>query len=87
MKETKRGKLIALLVTVMMLVVGAVAAVSWAQSTKVIPSQVNHAMEVVGLSEDSLVTIKDHGDSQTIMVFMVNKEGKVKLTDKKKFFY
>lgn len=42
---------------------------------------------VVPLSPDTFVSVKDHGDSQTIMIYKVDDQGKVRLTHKAKFFY
>jgi len=44
-------------------------------------------MEMVGLAENIVVSIKDHGDSQTVLVYKINSQGKATPTDKKKFYY
>jgi len=62
-------------------------AVAMAQTDKPARPGGPQQMAVVGVSNEGVIAIKDHGDSQTVMVFKVNPEGKVKLTDKKKFFY
>lgn len=42
---------------------------------------------LVSLSPDTFVSVKDHGDSQTVMIYKVDDQGKVRLTHKAKFFY
>jgi hypothetical protein len=45
------------------------------------------ALQVVPIGPMSFVTVKDHGDSQTVMVFNVGQDGKLRQTSKAKFFY
>jgi predicted PurR-regulated permease PerM len=42
---------------------------------------------LVSLAPDTFVSVKDHGDSQTVMIYKVDDQGKVRLTHKAKFFY
>ncbi len=50
------------------------------------PQQTN-MNSLVSLSPDTFVSVKDHGDSQTVMIYKVDDQGKVRLTHKAKFFY
>jgi len=47
----------------------------------------NSTAGLTPLSPDTFVSVKDHGDSQTVMVYKVDDQGKVRLTHKAKFFY
>lgn len=42
---------------------------------------------IQALAADTLVTVKDHGESQTIIVYKVDAKGTARLTHKAKFFY
>ncbi|MEW5854747.1 MAG: hypothetical protein AB2A00_38580 [Myxococcota bacterium] len=42
---------------------------------------------VTALAADTFVTVKDHGDSQTVSVFKIDAKGINHLTHKAKFFY
>lgn len=55
--------------------------------TQVQRPQQNTTNSLVSLSPDTFVSVKDHGDSQTVMVYKVDDQGKVRLTHKAKFFY
>ena len=44
-------------------------------------------LHVTALSADTFVTVKDHGDSQTVSVFKVDPRGQVHLGQKARFFY
>jgi len=50
------------------------------------PQQTN-TNSLVSLAPDTFVSVKDHGDSQTVMIYKVDDQGKVRLTHKAKFFY
>jgi len=39
------------------------------------------------LSADTFASVKDHGDSQTVLIYKVDEQGNVRLTSKKKFIY
>jgi hypothetical protein len=54
------------------------------------PSPAPTATAPVGLAAlppDTVVSIKDHGESQTVMVYMVDDKGMARLTHKARFFY
>ncbi|MFH1810798.1 MAG: hypothetical protein ABIJ09_18795 [Pseudomonadota bacterium] len=42
---------------------------------------------VAALPPDTVVSIKDHGDSQTVMVYKLDDKGVARLTHKARFFY
>jgi Flp pilus assembly protein CpaB len=39
------------------------------------------------LSADTFVSVKDQGDSQTVLIYKVDDQGNVRLTSKKKYMY
>ena len=45
------------------------------------------SLTTTALAADTFVSIKDHGDSQTILVYKIDELGNVRLTSKKKFMY
>lgn len=55
--------------------------------TQVQKPQQTNTNSLVSLSPDTFVSVKDHGDSQTVMIYKVDDQGKVRLTHKAKFFY
>ncbi|MGC8926399.1 MAG: hypothetical protein ACP5QK_00585 [Myxococcota bacterium] len=55
--------------------------------TQVQKPQQTSTNSLVSLSPDTFVSVKDHGDSQTVMIYKVDDQGKVRLTHKAKFFY
>ncbi len=55
--------------------------------TQVPKPQQTNTNSLVSLSPDTFVSVKDHGDSQTVMIYKVDDQGKVRLTHKAKFFY
>ena len=79
-------KSLIMVITVGLLAVAGIT-VAMAQTDKPVRPGGTQQLAVVAASSEGVIAIKDHGDSQTVMVFKVNPEGKVKLTDKKKFFY
>ena len=48
---------------------------------------ITYQMQTGVLSADTFVSVKDQGDSQTVLVYKVDDQGKVRLTHKAKFFY
>ncbi|MFA6032653.1 MAG: hypothetical protein WC889_07130 [Myxococcota bacterium] len=52
-------------------------------------AQASHgsSLTTTALAADTFVSIKDHGDSQTILVYKIDELGNVRLTSKKKFMY
>jgi len=42
---------------------------------------------ITTLSSDTFAVIKDHGDSQTVLIYKTDDQGNVRLTSKKKFIY
>ena len=42
---------------------------------------------VTTLSADTFAVVKDHGDSQTVLIYKTDDQGNVRLTSKKKFIY
>jgi len=42
---------------------------------------------ITTLSADTFAVVKDHGDSQTVLVYKTDDQGNVRLTSKKKFIY
>jgi len=69
------------------------AAVAWAQPQ---PPAAGEALarksavppaSVESLSPDTFVSVKDHGSSQTVIVYKVDDKGMARLTHKAKFFY
>ncbi|MCX7943831.1 MAG: hypothetical protein N2746_04920 [Deltaproteobacteria bacterium] len=55
--------------------------------TQVPKQQPTSYTSLISLSPDTFVSVKDHGDSQTVMIYKVDDQGKVRLTHKAKFFY
>jgi hypothetical protein len=45
------------------------------------------SVTITTLSADTFAVIKDHGDSQTVLVYKTDDQGNVRLTSKKKFIY
>ena len=44
-------------------------------------------IQLVALTTDTFAAVKDHGDSQTVLIYQLDAGGKVKLRHKVKFFY
>jgi hypothetical protein len=44
-------------------------------------------LHVTGLAADTFVTVKDHGDAQTVSVFRLDPRGVSQLAYKARFFY
>jgi hypothetical protein len=42
---------------------------------------------VQGLNDDTFISLKDHGDAQTVIIYKVDEKGIARLTHKAKFFY
>lgn len=74
-------------------VIGAVvaaAAVALAQAPAAMPAlipQCTAPAAMQGLNDDTFVSLKDHGDSQTVIVYKVDDKGTARQTHKAKFFY
>jgi hypothetical protein len=67
-----------------------VATLAYAQSSALpaIPkTTLSEPATVQALSEDTFVAVKDHGDSQTVIVYKVDDKGAARLTHKARFFY
>jgi len=44
-------------------------------------------LHVTALAADTFVTVKDHGDAQTVSIFKIDQKGVNHLTHKAKYFY
>ena len=42
---------------------------------------------ITTLASDTFAVVKDHGDSQTVLIYKTDDQGNVRLTSKKKFIY
>lgn len=64
------------------------ATLAWAQTPAQSARAGDHApAKLQALNADTFVSIKDHGESQTVIVYKVDDKGTARLTHKAKFFY
>ncbi len=73
----------------------AVATVATAQTPSVpaarikvgTPGVISQAPSTTRINDETFVSVKDHGDSQTVIVYKVDEKGVARLTHKARFFY
>ncbi|MBN2358864.1 MAG: hypothetical protein JXR83_05380 [Deltaproteobacteria bacterium] len=68
----------------------AAAAVALAQAPAAAPALIPPCTApavVQDIGDDTFISLKDHGDSQTVIVYKVDDKGMARLTHKAKFFY
>jgi len=69
-----------------------IAGLAWAQPAAPAHVQISApgaagVLSVTRVNDETLVSVKDHGSSQTVIVYKIDEKGTARLTHKAKFFY